>query len=179
MVETRQIGRDDLERLRDLDMSEDGHAVWEQCGGELRRVPQEWHRPHWDDAECARRMDTVRGRLDAGDIALGAFDADRLIGLAVLQPELEPQLACLRALWISASHRRRGVGRALVGRVDALAREAGSRRIYVSSTPSESAVAFYRSQGFEPTVDVNQEMVDLEPDDIHMIKGYEDAPNPR
>ena len=46
----------------------------------------------------------------------------------------------------------------------------GHAGIYVSATPSESAVGFYREQGFVPTLDVHPELYELEPEDIHMVK---------
>ena len=42
--------------------------------------------------------------------------------------------------------------------------------MYVSAVPSESAVGFYRSQGFTPTQEVDEELYALEPEDIHMTK---------
>jgi hypothetical protein len=41
--------------------------------------------------------------------------------------------------------------------------------VYVSATPSESAVGFYTSMGFTPTPDPIPELFALEPEDIHMI----------
>jgi hypothetical protein len=53
------------------------------------------------------------------------------------------------------------------------ARREGARRVYVSATPSGSAVGFYRSQGFALTRDPVPELLALEPEDIHMIKELE------
>jgi hypothetical protein len=39
----------------------------------------------------------------------------------------------------------------------------------VSATPSRSAVGFYRSRGFQPTLDVNRELYERQPEDIHMV----------
>jgi len=50
-----------------------------------------------------------------------------------------------------------------------IAREAGSRRMYVSSTPSSSAVGFYIAQGFKLAEEVDAELYALEPEDIHLI----------
>lgn len=50
-----------------------------------------------------------------------------------------------------------------------IAREAGSRRMYVSSTPSSSAVGFYIAQGCKLAEEVDPELYALEPDDIHLI----------
>jgi hypothetical protein len=45
----------------------------------------------------------------------------------------------------------------------------GSKRIYVSAVPSESAVGFYKSFGFDLVAEPLSELYELEPDDIHMI----------
>ena len=46
----------------------------------------------------------------------------------------------------------------------------GADQLYVSAVPSESAVGFYRSQGFRLADEVHPDLYELEPDDIHMIK---------
>ena len=51
----------------------------------------------------------------------------------------------------------------------ALARDGGARTLYVSATPSESAVGCYRRLGFEPTADPIPELLELEPEDVHMV----------
>jgi hypothetical protein len=50
-----------------------------------------------------------------------------------------------------------------------IAREAGSQRMYISSTPSSSAVGFYIAQGCKLAEEVDPELYALEPDDIHLI----------
>jgi GNAT superfamily N-acetyltransferase len=76
----------------------------------------------------------------------------------------------LSVLHVSRSHRRKGVASLLTEEVARLARADGARRLYVSATPSGSAVAFYLGHGFEPTDQPDAGLLALEPDDIHMIK---------
>jgi GNAT superfamily N-acetyltransferase len=57
-----------------------------------------------------------------------------------------------------------------VEEIERRAREQGAVKLYISAIPSESAVGFYLKLGFEPTEDVNKELFDREPDDIHMTK---------
>jgi GNAT superfamily N-acetyltransferase len=78
-------------------------------------------------------------------------------------------MANLSALFVSRSQRRRGVAALLTGEVVRLARADGARRLYVSATPSGSAVGFYRSQGFAPTDEPDAALFALEPADIHMV----------
>ena len=40
----------------------------------------------------------------------------------------------------------------------------------VSATPSESTVGFYRRRGFEPTAAPLPELLELEPEDVHLEK---------
>jgi len=70
---------------------------------------------------------------------------------------------------VSRQYRRMGIASLLAQEVAGLARADGARRLYVSATPSGSAVEFYRSHGFEPTDEPNRGLYTLEPDDIHMI----------
>ena len=74
------------------------------------------------------------------------------------------------SLHVSRDYRRRGIAAQLIQELIRLAQENGARRLYVSATPSESAVGFYMSEGFVPTKHVNKELFDLEPEDIHMMR---------
>jgi ribosomal protein S18 acetylase RimI-like enzyme len=103
------------------------------------------------------------------DIWLGAFVAGELVGLASLRHRLTLNLAQLTTLHVSPPHRRKGIARQLLHAVIELACQSDAALLYVSATPSASAVNFYRSQGFAPTAEPNPEMVELEPDDIHMV----------
>ncbi len=170
MITLRPITPDELEQLRELDVSEEGGVRLRALDGQVVATDCPWRRQRWDAAECARRIAELRARLDAGDAAYGAFDdAGRLIGLGIYQPQLAAGLSCLRGLWVSRPHRRQGIATALTQQMAQLTRRRGLGRMYVSACPSESAVGFYRSQGFELTDAPHPEMLALEPDDIHMV----------
>jgi ribosomal protein S18 acetylase RimI-like enzyme len=171
----RSLNRDELSRIADIDVTEDGDVFYQYDDGRLREVQESWHRPRWDVAECRRRIAGFEAGLARGDTVLGAFDGELLVGAASLRYRLEDDpespLAQLASLHVSQSHRRMGVASALTAEIFRLARESGAWRIYVSATPSRSALGFYRRQGFEPTEQVNAELFAIEPEDIHMIKG--------
>ena len=106
--------------------------------------------------------------LERGGTLVGAFDATVLAGLAIYRPRLSADVGNLALLHVSRAHRRQGIASQLTAEVARLARADGTRLLYVSATPSDSAVGFYRSLGFEPTDAPNPELFALEPDDIHM-----------
>ena len=115
-------------------------------------------------------IDSWRPMLRAGGTAIGAFAGERLAGLAVLRVGLRADTAQLAALFVDRANRRLGVAGALVDEVERLARVDGARFLYVSATPSRSAVGFYRSRGFEPVAEPDPDLFALEPEDVHMIE---------
>lgn len=171
MTEIRHMSPDEAERLRELDVSEHGDTVYKAIDGRVVATSETWHRPRWSQQECGRRIQGITQRLEAGDAMIGAFDQARLVGLAIFRPELSPGMSQLAGLWVSKSHRRQGVATQLCQEMERLAQEAGAAAMYVSACPSKSAVGFYRSRGFRLTQDVNEELCELEPEDVHMVLG--------
>ena len=169
MITIRRLESADVDRLRDIDVSENGDVVYRVIDGQVVPTSEEWHRPRWSESECARRIARIRQQLTAGDVVLGALDAVRLVGLAVLHLSLSPGMSQLAGLWVTNTHWRQGVATRLCDEVERLAREAGSTAFYVSATPSRGAVGFYQSRGFRLTDDVDADLYELEPNDIHMV----------
>jgi GNAT superfamily N-acetyltransferase len=105
--------------------------------------------------------DAVRGRLDrlAAEPAVTVLVASvggEIAGLAGLRVENliehEEPAGRLIALVVSERHRRRGIGRELVSRVEADARERGCCRLVLTSSDARTdAHAFYRRVGFAET----------------------------
>ena len=169
MRKIRRLTVDELLLAAGIDVTEDGSIVFEQRGATVHPRQEEWHRPpravgRWQESE-----DRWRGFLPASGVALGAFDGPRLVGIAVLRRGIRPGVDQLEALFVDRAHRRHGLATALVAEVEALARAGGARRLYVSATPSPSAVGLYRSRGFVPTPEPIPELLELEPEDIHMV----------
>lgn len=169
-MDIRPLERGELSRIAEVDVSEDGDRIYRTMAGQLIVETETWHRTHWDAEECRRRIACFTAELDRGDAVLGAFDGERLVGVASLRYRLTADMAQLVSLHVSQSYRRRGVASALVDGIFQRARAGGARRIYVSATPSASAIGFYRRKGFELAEQVNEELFALEPEDIHMIK---------
>ncbi|MEO7429453.1 MAG: GNAT family N-acetyltransferase [Acidimicrobiales bacterium] len=105
-----------------------------------------------------------------GGVLLGAFDdSDELMGLATVHPTFEPGLAWLATLHVSRAHRRRGAASVLWDAGVALARGAGARSLYVSATPTGSAVGFYLGRGCRIADPVHPGLFAHEPEDIHFV----------
>ena len=174
MITIRQMDESELDRIGEIDRTEyvttgyvmrDGRAVAEEV---------DWQVPPWTAEpgphSVPGHVDGVRRTMAHGGVMLGAFDGNRLVGFAALRHRLTPGMAQLAGMWVSNGYRRQGIATRLTDEVFRLARERGAERIYVSGTPSESAVGFYTSRGFRVTDEPHPDLLAEEPEDIHMTK---------
>jgi GNAT superfamily N-acetyltransferase len=176
VIALRRMPISELPRIREIDRSEHVTREYSIREGSLELRDADIRVPNWSptgagDHSVEANVRAWRPILERGGTLVGAFDADALAGFAIYRPRLSEDTANLAVLHVSRSHRRKGVASRLVEEVERLARADGARRLYVSATPSGSAVGFYQSRGFAPTDPPNPELFALEPEDIHMIKG--------
>lgn len=170
MFEIREMAIEELDRVVEVDVSERGEIVYYYNGGSIIAQPEKWQRPPRSVEEWQAMTDRWRVYLQAGGAFLGAFEGDILVGIAVLRYDLTPNQAELAGLFVSKAYRRLGIAAQLNDEVVRLARESGAEALYVSATPSRSAVGFYQSQGFEIAEEVHPGLFALEPEDIHLVK---------
>jgi ribosomal protein S18 acetylase RimI-like enzyme len=174
MITIRHMAGAELGRIGEIDRSEHVTQEYAYRHGSLEERSIDLAVPTW--SRSGTHQNSVQGNVRAwrpilarGGKLVGAFDGDTLAGFAIYRPHLAEGTANLAALYVSRSHRRQGVGSLLAEEVVRLARGSGARRLYVSATPSGSAVGFYRSHGFEPTDEPDEALFRLEPHDIHMV----------
>lgn len=175
MITIKQLAPADATRIAEIDRTERVRVGYTYRDGQLRAEAVDWDVPDFfpeGDGEHAlkRQIDGLQCPLvEAGGVLYGALDGDRAVGLAALRYDLRPGMDQLLYLMVSDGYRRQGIASRLVARLFDVARERGARRMYVSATPSESAVGFYLRQGFRPTEAPLPELLEEEPEDIHMI----------
>jgi GNAT superfamily N-acetyltransferase len=139
--------------------------------GALILETEHWDVPDWSPSEKQRRIAILQDMYDMGATFFGALDGCRLVGMSVLDHNpMSSGVDRLRldGLWVSHQCRKQGVGGKLVQLVAQAARERGARALYVSATPSENTVRFYRSVGFHLAKLVDPGLYEKEPEDIHM-----------
>ena len=174
-IEIRRLGLGDLDLIGEIDRSEHIDAEFTVVDGRLVERPVSMEEvPPWDpvgtgEYSVAEKIEFCRPIVDRGGVLLGAFDDDRVMGVAVVEGSFEPGLAWLTFLHVSRPFRRRGVASALWERAEQIARRAGAKAMYVSATPTGSAVGFYLSRGCVIADPVHRALYGLEPDDIHLV----------
>jgi len=174
MIAYKKLGIHDAEKLSEIDRSEYIDLVYKMNDDQLLEVNDTAHEcPNWTE----EMLDEIRARfvyeLTNGGLAYGAFDQDRLVGFGVLAHkfigELKDQLQ-IDLMYVSRMYRRKGIGTRIFEALTEEARSKGAQSLYISSTETRSAVSFYRSNGGMVTQQVDKELFEKEPLDIHMVK---------
>lgn len=176
LLNVRRLDPSDVGLVASVDRSEHVETQYRVEAGRLIETPVEIVEiPPWDpvgsgDHSVARHRSFCASVLADGAALLGAFTDDgEVMGLATLHPTFEPGLAWLATLHVSRAHRRRGAASALWDMGIALARDAGARTLYVSATPTGSAVGFYLGRGCRLADPVHPKLFADEPADIHLV----------
>jgi len=171
----RELGIDDVRLIALIDRSE--HVDVEYCvtdGVLTERPVTVADVPRWDvdgngPFSVAHQIEFCSAAVRNGALLFGAFDDNELKGLAAVDPWFEPGMAWLAYLHVTRPARRRGAATALWAEAARRGRAAGAERMYVSATPTGSAVGFYRRQGCQLANPAHPDLYAKEPDDIHLI----------
>jgi GNAT superfamily N-acetyltransferase len=174
-VTFRTMGRHELRRIAEIDRRERIDVLYEQRGTQLIERHGRWDADGWspdgtDAHSVAAKVREAQQYVDAGGVAVGAFADDRLVGIGIVRPRLRPQIAQVAFVHVSAPVRGTGVGTRLSDELDQIARSLGAIEMVVSATPSVNTVRFYLARGFQPAEHPLDELLQLEPDDIHLHK---------
>ena len=174
-VTYRPLVPQDLDRLGELDRSEWIDVLYVQRGAELEERRGDFSAPPWtsegqgEHSVAAQRVECER-YLAAGGSGVVALAGARLVGIGLVKQHLRPGVAQLAYLHVSNGYRGRGIGRRLSNELERLARAGGDTAVVVSATPSLNTVRFYLRRGFEPMAEPLPELLELEPDDVHLLK---------
>jgi GNAT superfamily N-acetyltransferase len=174
-MEIRRLAADEVGLVRDIERAEHVDVQYAVVGGRLVEVPvtmveiPSWPEEGERDFNIAHHVRTLTQHIADGCSVFGAFEGDEVLGMAAVDPSFEPPMAWLAWLHVGRPHRRRGVAAALWAESAAVATAAGATSMYVSATPTGSAVGFYRSRGAELARPLHPKLFALEPEDIHLI----------
>ncbi len=173
-VEIRELGPDGIELIREIDRSEHIDTLYTVNDGEIHAESVDLDVPPWDgeghgDHSSAQRITEFRPIVEGGATLLGAFIDDVFAGIAIVDPTFEERTAWFAFLHVSRNHRRRGVASALWVAGVEVAASADANAMYVSATPSGSAVGFYTSRGCTLAEEPHPTLFAKEPEDIHLV----------
>ena len=174
-IEYKRLAPAELSLVGEIDRTERIEGLFVQHDARLELQVGDWSSPPWDsqgegEHSVAAQRAALERQVEAGAIPLGAFAGDRLVGIGLVITHVRPGVAQLAYLHVSDGFRASGIGGRLSDELERIAREAGDTSMVVSATPSVDTVRFYLGRGFEPMAEPLPELVELEPEDIHMRK---------
>ncbi len=170
-IVVREIAASEAGRVAELDRSESVAMLFEVRGGAIVPLARGCEIPQWSGAWLEEEVALVRDQLQSG-AALGAFAGRRLAGLGVVgfaPVRGDPRELQLAFLHVGREHRRCGIAGRLFRGLRGAALRRGALRLYVSATPSESALGFYRSLGARLADPVDPDLFAREPEDVHLV----------
>jgi predicted N-acetyltransferase YhbS len=167
----RELLREEVGLVWNIDRSEVVDNIYRFENGTLVLRPEHHDLAGWPPGEAEKYTPILLDCFDRGGWFYGAFDGAELVGVVVLEGKRigkrKDQLQ-LKFLHVSSSYRNKGLGTHLFELARATARERSARRLYISATPSEHTIKFYRRLGCAVAVEPDPELFELEPEDIHL-----------
>jgi GNAT superfamily N-acetyltransferase len=171
----RVLPNHEFGRIGEIDRAEYVTAIYQVVDGTLQVEAVQMDIPPWSGTgdgphSVGGLIQCWQPVLEESGLLLGAFAGDQLAAFAMLRHRLTPTMAQLALFFVSRPFRRQGAGSRLLHEVEHYARAGGATELYVSATPSASAIGFYTRHGFRLNPQPDEELFRLEPEDIHMVK---------
>jgi len=170
-MQFRTLERSEIEQIWTIDRREVIEKVYYLEDGDLRLRRAYFNVQGWQPDDVEKTTPLLYECFDRGGTFNGAFEGDQLVGVAVLDTIWRGprnDLLQLEFLHVSRDYRARGLGGRLFEQARATARERGARGLYISATPSENTIRFYRSRGSVVIGTPDPELLAQEPEDIHL-----------
>lgn len=122
----------------------DQQAVWDLHHTALRQAGAHLGSGPWDDD----LRDIERLYLDgSGEFLVGELNGD-IVAMGALRCRCLG-VAAVRRMRVHPDHQRRGIGRRILGALEARAQELGYRRLVLDTTTVQhAAIAFYSAHGY-------------------------------
>lgn len=169
MITYRNIGKEDLEKIYDLDMSEHIDEAYVFRDGELKIYPNVLDIPNWDEDKREKIKTKIEKVMNENGIVIGAFEEDILVGIVSLSKKvISRNRVQLVTLHIDKGRRGMGIGSKLFDLIVKEAKDLSIKGIYISASPKKNTVDFYIHKGCVLTKDIDDELLKEEPEDIHM-----------
>ncbi|MCT4544915.1 MAG: GNAT family N-acetyltransferase [Vallitalea sp.] len=168
----RVLKKSELNLLGEIDRKEIVNEVYYYRSNKLEMINEFYNIKGWYSEELYDYINRLEDIYERNGTILGAFDNNKIVGLGALESKFigknNDQLK-LDMLYISNTYRRKGIGKKLVNLLSEKAKESGAKSIYISATPFKNTVDFYLAIGAKLTDEIDKDLYELEPEDIHMV----------
>lgn len=167
----RKIKKEEIVKLQDIDRSEIVNQTYYTIDGSLVLRDEYYNIPRWPEDTLRRYIKALTELYDCGGVIFGVFDNEKMVGIMTIGSKMigkNKDQIILDFMHISKDLRKRGLGKRLIGMARSEAKKMNARKLYISACPTKNTVDFYMRNGAVITKDIDKEMYEKEPDDIHM-----------
>jgi len=161
----------EVDRVDEIDRTEVIDHIYYLREGQLVLEDEHWEVRGWSPEEIVSIKERLRECVDRGGMGWGAFDGEVLVGIAALDGKWigsSGRTLQMYFLHVSQCYREMGIGTLLTGLTMERAREMGAEQLYISGLPSLNTINFYQGLGADLAKEVDPELYEEEPEDIHM-----------
>ena len=169
-MDYRLIKRNEIVKLREIERKETIKNIFQVIEGELilKKQPyiMDWTKERYEEV-----IVELHDLYDREGTIIGAFNDKVLVGIVSLENKFigkyNDQLQ-LTMLQVSSQYRSMGVGGKLIELIKNRASDLGAEKLYISSSCSENTVYFYLRHGSILADEIDKNLFELEPGDIHL-----------
>ena len=171
MIKFRILTQNELPLIWTIDRAEVIDNVYYFRDGKLILEPEHYDMQGWPSGEPEHYHPHLMDCFERGGFFWGAFEGETLVGVVVLEERFigsKSDTIQLKFLHVSHAVRKKGLGRRLFSLAAEQARGMGAAKMYISSTPSENTVHFCFHLGCRLAEEIDGELFEMEPKDIHL-----------
>ncbi len=170
-MDIRAVKRKEIEDVRKIDRSEIINQIYYYKHGKLILKNEYYDVTGWEPDNIERNINNLYDLYDRGGHLFALFHDERIIGVIALECKFigsnNDQLQVV-FLHIDKNYRKKGYGKILMNQTKERAKELGAKKLYISATPSKNTVDFYMHLGCKLASEINDDLYQLEPYDIHL-----------
>lgn len=167
----RLLQRAEIPLIWQIDRREIVQNIYILQDGKLVLKPDYFDIQGWPPGEAEHYTPILLDCYDRGGMFWGAFENDKLIGVAILESKFigsQQDTLQLKFLHVSRDFRKQGIASTLFRLAVEKASALGANKLYISATPSEHTVNYYMRLGSVLAREIDPELFALEPEDIHL-----------
>jgi N-acetylglutamate synthase-like GNAT family acetyltransferase len=167
----RSLEYEECEKIKEINASQYIGRAWRNIDGQGQLVVIDYQDPDWPNG-YETHLNNLKKTFKEGGSAIGAFDKNgKLVGFSALNRSLfgeKSNYVLLDQLFVSLDSRNCGIGKSLFLQTALIAKEWKADKIYICAGSAEETIAFYRKIGCIETEELQQELYELDPRDIHL-----------
>jgi GNAT superfamily N-acetyltransferase len=167
----RGLFREEIEKLSEIDRSEVVEFNYRLSHGKLELFDYYCEIKRFSETKLVQLKTGLYHLYDGGGAIYGALCENKLVGIASLDSRFRGEnlnRLQLALLHVDKNYRKCGIGKHLVELVAEKARKLGAQQLYISAAPIKNTVEFYMKLGCKLTAELEADLFELEPEDIHM-----------